>query len=57
MFIRSTRSGFGFTSRTSGQATIASREVVRELMQEAASAVDGHKFSLHFLAHRMGAGG
>ena len=40
-----------------GPATIASREVVRELMQEAASAVGGHKFSLHFLAHRMGAGG
>ena len=32
-----------------GQATIASREIVRELMQEAASAVGGHKFSLHFL--------
>ena len=32
-----------------GQATIASREVVRELLQEAASAVDGHKFALHFL--------
>jgi hypothetical protein len=32
-----------------GQATIASREIVRELLQEAASAVGGHKFSLHFL--------
>jgi len=32
-----------------GQATIASRETVRELMQEAASAVGGHKFGLHFL--------
>ncbi len=32
-----------------GQATIASREIVRELVQEAASAVDGHKFGLHFL--------
>jgi len=32
-----------------GLATIASREVLRELMKEAASAVGGHKFSLHFL--------
>ena len=32
-----------------GPATIASREVMRELLQEAASAVGGHKFSLHFL--------
>ena len=32
-----------------GQATIASREIVRELVKEAASAVGGHKFSLHFL--------
>ena len=32
-----------------GQATIASREIMRELMKEAASAVGGHKFSLHFL--------
>jgi superfamily I DNA/RNA helicase len=32
-----------------GQETIASREIVRELLQEAASAVGGHKFSLHFL--------
>jgi superfamily I DNA/RNA helicase len=32
-----------------GQATIASREIVRELVEEAASAVGGHKFSLHFL--------
>jgi hypothetical protein len=32
-----------------GQPTIASREIVRELVQEAASAVGGHKFSLHFL--------
>lgn len=32
-----------------GQATIASRETVRELLQEAASAVGGHKFGLHFL--------
>ncbi len=32
-----------------GPATIASREVLRDLVQEAASAVDGHKFSLHFL--------
>lgn len=31
-----------------GQATIASGEM-RELLQEAASAVGGHKFSLHFL--------
>jgi mRNA-degrading endonuclease RelE of RelBE toxin-antitoxin system len=32
-----------------GQATIASREIVRELLQEAASTVGGHKFGLHFL--------
>jgi len=32
-----------------GQAAIASREVIRELAQEAATAVGGHKFSLHFL--------
>ncbi len=32
-----------------GQATIASREIVRELVREAAEAVCGHKFSLHFL--------
>lgn len=32
-----------------GKATIASREVMRELLKEAASAVSGHKFSLHFL--------
>ena len=32
-----------------GQATIADRETVSELMQEAASAVGGHKFGQHFL--------
>jgi mRNA-degrading endonuclease RelE of RelBE toxin-antitoxin system len=32
-----------------GQATIASREVVGELLTDAASAVGGHKFGLHFL--------
>ncbi len=32
-----------------GQANLASREVLRELVKEAASAVDGHKFGLHFL--------
>ena len=32
-----------------GQATIASREIVRELMREAANAVGGHKFGQHFL--------
>ena len=32
-----------------GQATIASRKIMRELVQEAASAVGGHKFGLHFL--------
>lgn len=32
-----------------GQATVVSREVLRELIKEAASAVGGHKFSLHFL--------
>jgi mRNA-degrading endonuclease RelE of RelBE toxin-antitoxin system len=33
-----------------GPAAIARAEVVRELMKEAAGAVEGHKFSLHFLA-------
>jgi len=32
-----------------GQTTIASPEVLRELMKEYASAVGGHKFSMHFL--------
>jgi mRNA-degrading endonuclease RelE of RelBE toxin-antitoxin system len=32
-----------------GPATIASHEIVRELMQEAASAVSDHKFGVHFL--------
>ncbi len=32
-----------------GQATIASREIVRELLKGSASAVGGHKFGLHFL--------
>ncbi|MBI2263762.1 MAG: DEAD/DEAH box helicase [Armatimonadetes bacterium] len=32
-----------------GQATIADCEVIRELVQEAASAVGSHKFGLHFL--------
>jgi len=32
-----------------GPATIASREIVRELVQEAASAVSGHRFGVHFL--------
>ena len=32
-----------------GPATIASREILRELLQEAASAVSGHKFGSHFL--------
>lgn len=32
-----------------GQATIASREIIRELLKESASAVVGHKFGLHFL--------
>ncbi|SRR6266581_869021 len=32
-----------------GPATIASREVVRELIDEAANTVGGHKFGLHFL--------
>ena len=32
-----------------GPATLASREIIRELAQEAASAVGGHKFSRHFL--------
>ena len=32
-----------------GSATIVSPEVLREMMKEAASAVGGHKFGLHFL--------
>src|SRR6516162_6416800 len=32
-----------------GQATIASRDTIRELMHEAATAVSGHKFGQHFL--------
>ncbi|MEJ7667917.1 MAG: 3'-5' exonuclease [Casimicrobiaceae bacterium] len=32
-----------------GQATLASREIIRELVKQAASAVGGHKFGLHFL--------
>jgi superfamily I DNA/RNA helicase len=32
-----------------GPASIVDREVVRELLKEAASAVDGHKFGAHFL--------
>ncbi len=32
-----------------GQATIANRDVIRQLLQEAASAVEEHKFALHFL--------
>ena len=32
-----------------GQATIANREVLRELVRDAASAVGGHKYSMYFL--------
>jgi len=32
-----------------GQTAIASRDIVRELVQEAANAVGGHKFGVHFL--------
>jgi superfamily I DNA/RNA helicase/mRNA-degrading endonuclease RelE of RelBE toxin-antitoxin system len=32
-----------------GQAKIASREIVRELLSDAAGAIDGHKFGPHFL--------
>jgi hypothetical protein len=32
-----------------GPATIASRDIIRKLVQEAASAVGGHKFGQHFL--------
>lgn len=32
-----------------GQASIASREVLRDLLKNAAASVDGHKFGLHFL--------
>ena len=32
-----------------GPATIVGRETLRELMQEASSAVEGHRFTMHFL--------
>jgi hypothetical protein len=32
-----------------GEVTLASRDLARELLKEAATAVPGHKFSLHFL--------
>jgi len=32
-----------------GQLNLASREVLRQLLEEAAGKVEGHKFSLHFL--------
>ena len=32
-----------------GPVVIADREIIRSLMQESASAISGHKFSLHFL--------
>jgi len=32
-----------------GQATIAGRDILRSLMKEAAAAVGGHKFGMHFL--------
>ena len=32
-----------------GSATIAGREIVRRLVQEAANAIGGHKFGVHFL--------
>lgn len=35
--------------KPSGPAAIASREIVRELLTEAASAIPGHKFGRHFL--------
>ena len=57
MFIRSTRSAFGFTKPMSGQATIASREVVRELMQEAAERRGGPQVRAAFSPDRMGTGG
>ena len=37
-----------------GPATIASREIVRELLQEAANAIGGHKFGMHFLLTEWG---
>lgn len=36
-------------AKRGGPATIASREIVCELVNEAANAVSGHKFGLHFL--------
>lgn len=32
-----------------GQPTIAAREMIRELLKQSSTAVDGHKFGLHFL--------
>lgn len=32
-----------------GQATLATRDDIRELLQDASKAIGGHKFSLHFL--------
>ncbi len=49
MFTRSTRSVFGSTRRTWVRRRLPARDVIRELLKEAAGAVSGHKFGLHFL--------
>jgi mRNA-degrading endonuclease RelE of RelBE toxin-antitoxin system len=41
--------GLRFYKAHVGPATIASREIMRELVQEGASSVGGHKFSMQFL--------
>jgi mRNA-degrading endonuclease RelE of RelBE toxin-antitoxin system len=41
--------GLGLYQAHIGQATLAGREVTRELLREASKAGGGHKFSLHFL--------
>ena len=48
-FIRSTAIGLRLYKAHVGPATIASREIVRELMQEAASAVAATSSAMHFL--------
>jgi len=41
--------GIRLYTKQVGQATIATREVIQEVIKEASAAIVGHKFSLHFL--------
>ena len=41
--------GLRLSRAQSGPVTLASQEAVREMLEEAAKAVEGHKFSMHFL--------